>query len=171
MDVKDTWKKAVPNPVYFHSTYGRKGDKIAQKFLSKKQHNIPFLSLQLYQPPEQKTYTDINFTSHSRSYSMLGCFKVYSGISSLKFNYTWNSAKRTWKNTAFSNLMISVLRWKIICSPWGLTENPRHEIICNCMPCTLFLSIACSKFNIGWSGVWREGGCPVILAILSSCIY
>lgn len=169
MDVKDTWKKAVPNPVHFHSTCGRKDDKIAQKFLSKKQHNIPFLSLQLYQPPELKTYTDINFTSHSRSYCSSGCLKVYSEISSLKFNCTC-SAQRAWKNTAFSNLTISVLRWKISCSPWGLTENPRHEIICTCMPCILFLSIACSKFNVSWSGVWREGGCPVILGILSSCI-
>lgn len=170
MDVKDSWKKeCVPYPVLFHSTYGRIGDKTAQKFLSKKQDNILFLSFQLYQPPEQKTYIDINFTSHSRSYCSSGCLKVYSETSSLKFNYTC-SAQRAWKNTAFSNLMISVLRWKISCSPQGPTENPRHEIICNCMPCTFFLSIACSKFNVGWSGVWREGGCPVILCIFSSCI-
>lgn len=43
-------------------------------------------------------------------------FTVFPEISSLKFNHIC-SARTVWKNKAFSNLMISVLRWKISCLP------------------------------------------------------
>lgn len=116
MDIKDTGKKAVLVHVPFHSTYGRKGDKVVLKVPVQETtwHSIS-------EPSALSTSRTENLHWHQFYFTFeillqLGVFTVFPEISSLKFNHIC-SAWTVWKNKAFSNLMISVLRWKISCLP------------------------------------------------------